>query len=302
MAGASSVDFTICFDRKNKHRVLYKDRDISSRIFNFSDQTILVSDSMGKQAVKEQKRAVKSKKQEPVVETEVPSEEEDIGEVEAGMDDEMSSEESEEESEESEDEKEQDEEEDEKEDEESEEDSEVEKSEGDSASEGDSEEESDYNDDIPKKKKRKVDEDGSQAFTKAFDSIMGSKLKAYKRKAPIMARNKLVQKQLDSDKLELKAKRELLSEKKRLQDKHRVKNLLPTAEDSNVRELIENEKKLKKIAQKGVVRLFNAVLSTQVRSTQDISKEKVGQVKKQELFNEMSKEKFLDLVQSAGKS
>lgn len=165
-----------------------------------------------------------------------------------------------------------------------------------------SEDDSDIPDDIPKKKKRKLDEDGSQAFTNAFNSIMGSKLKAYKRKAPIMARNKSVQKQLESEKLELKAKRELLSERKQLHDKHRVKNLLPTGESDNVRQVIENEKRLKKVAQKGVVRLFNAVLSTQVRSTQAINKEQAGQVKKQELFNEMSKEKFLDLVQSAGKS
>lgn len=162
--------------------------------------------------------------------------------------------------------------------------------------------EDELEDKIPKKKKRKVDEDGSQAFTNAFSSIMGSKLKAYKRKAPIMARNKTVQKQLESEKLELKAKRELLSERKQLHDRHRVKNLLPTGETENVRQILEHEKHLKKLAQKGVVRLFNAVLASQVRSTQAVSKEQAGQVKKQELFNEMSKEKFLDLVQSAGKS
>lgn len=166
-----------------------------------------------------------------------------------------------------------------------------------SDSDGDSDENSDSDDDIPKKKKRKTD-DGSASFASAVTSIVASKLKAYDRTAPIMARNKVVMKKLESDKLEAQAKRALLAEKKLLYDKHRVKNLLPT--DENVREILEHEKKLKKTAQKGVVKLFNAILATQVKTTQAISQEKVGEVKKEELFNEMSKEKFLDMVQSAG--
>lgn len=155
-------------------------------------------------------------------------------------------------------------------------------------------------DSVPKKKKRKTD-DGSQQFANAFNAILGSKLKAHKRNDPIMARSKNVQKQLDSAKLEAKAKRQLLAEKKTLQDRHRVKNLLPSAsEPERVRSMIEEEKKLKKVAQKGVVRLFNAVLLTQVKTSQEISGEKVGAVRKEELINEVSKEQFLDLVQAAG--
>lgn len=151
---------------------------------------------------------------------------------------------------------------------------------------------------LPKKKKKKQD-DGSESFASAFENIIGSRLKAYDRDAPIMARNKTPMKQLESDKLEAKAKRAILAEKKQLQDKHRIKNLLPSSEEpEKVRRIIDHERKLKKTAQKGVVRLFNAVLSTQVRTNQSINKEQAGQTKKQELFNEMSKEKFLDLVQS----
>lgn len=158
-------------------------------------------------------------------------------------------------------------------------------------------------DELPKLKKKKNLDDGSESFANAFNSIIGSRLKAYDRKDPILVRNKRTLKKLESDKLEAKAKKLLLKEKKELQDKHRIKNLLPSADKPElVRDIIENERKMKKTAQKGVVRLFNAVLSTQIKTNQHMSGEKVGQTKKEELMNEISKEKFLDLVQAAGKS
>ncbi|KAG2732933.1 hypothetical protein G9P44_003923 [Scheffersomyces stipitis] len=178
-----------------------------------------------------------------------------------------------------------------------------------SADDDENEEESDdenedEDDSFPTKMKKKKNlDDGSESFATALNAIVGSKLKAYDRKDPILARNKVTLKKLESDKLENKAKRALLSEKKQLQDKHRVRNILPSAsEPEKVREIIQSERQLKKVAQKGVVRLFNAVLSTQIRTNQEVSKEKVGQTKKEELMNEISKEKFLDLVQAAGQS
>ena len=180
--------------------------------------------------------------------------------------------------------------------------SESEASESESASDAESEAESgsESDSDAMPKKKRKTG-DGSQEFANAFNAIIGSKLKAHRRNDPIMARSKNVQKQLDSAKLEAKAKKQLLAEKKALHDSHRVKNLLPSAnEPEKVRSMIEDEKKLKKVAQRGVVRLFNAVLSTQIKTTQEVSGEKVGLVRKEELLNEVSKEQFLDLVQAAG--
>lgn len=169
-------------------------------------------------------------------------------------------------------------------------------SEGEDESEDESDEEN-----IPKLKKKKNLDDGSESFSNAFSAIIGSRLKAYDRNDPILARNKTTLKKLESDKLEAKAKKLLLSEKKQLHDKHRVKNLLPSADEpEKVRDLIGHEKKLKKVAQRGVVRLFNAVLSTQIKTNQQISGEKVGQTQKEELMNEISKEKFLDLVQAAG--
>lgn len=158
-------------------------------------------------------------------------------------------------------------------------------------------------DEIPKIKKKKNLDDGSESFANAFNAIVGSRLKAYNRKDPILTKNKTTLKKLESDKLEAKAKRLILSEKKQVHDKHRVKNLLPSAsEPEKVRTIIQNERQLKKVAQKGVVRLFNAVLSTQIKTNEELGQEKVGQTKKEELMNEISKEKFLDLVQAAGQS
>lgn len=173
-----------------------------------------------------------------------------------------------------------------------------------SSSDDEAASESDYDDEnVPKLKKKKNLDDGSELFANAFSAIVGSRLKAYDRKNPILARSKKSLKKLESDKLEAKAKRLMNAEKKDQMDKCRVKNLLPSADKpEKVREVIEKEKNMKKIAQRGVVRLFNAVLSTQVKTNQDISKEKVGLTRKNELMNEILKEKFLDLVQAAGET
>ncbi|KAF3989896.1 hypothetical protein FT663_02466 [Candidozyma haemuli var. vulneris] len=156
-------------------------------------------------------------------------------------------------------------------------------------------------DEFPLRKKKKTSNDGGDQFASAFNAIIGSKLKAYDRKDPILARNKSTLKKLESDKLEKKAKRELLAEKRQIQDKVRVRNLLPAAsEPEKVREIIEKEKKLKKVAQRGVVKLFNAVLATQVKTKEEMGKTKVSSGKQEEMLNELSKSKFLDLVKAAG--
>lgn len=158
-------------------------------------------------------------------------------------------------------------------------------------------------DSFPTKRKKKTGDDGNETFATAFNAILGSKLKAYDRNDPILARNKSHLKKLESDKLESKAKRLILAEKKEMHDKQRVRNLLPNADEpEKVRQALERERAMKKVAQKGVVKLFNVVLATQVKTNQEISREHVGQTKKEELMTEISKNKFLDLVKAAGQS
>ncbi|ONH79162.1 Ribosomal RNA-processing protein 15 [Saccharomyces cerevisiae] len=177
------------------------------------------------------------------------------------------------------------------------------------AEEDDEEEEED--DDFPRKKKSKNSkhDDGSTGFSAAVNAILSSHLKAYDRKDPIMARNKKVLKQSESEKLEYKAKKALLAEKKKLLGKARKTDIIPIAsgEDrsENIRKVLEKETALRKIAQKGAVKLFNAILATQVKTEKEVS-ENLSEIKnkeeKKELITEVSKEKFLDLVKAAAGS
>lgn len=177
------------------------------------------------------------------------------------------------------------------------------------AEDDDDDEEED--DDFPRKKKSKNSkhDDGSTGFSAAVNAILSSHLKAYDRKDPIMARNKKVLKQSESEKLEYKAKKALLAEKKKLLGKARKTDIIPIAsgEDrsENIRKVLEKETALRKIAQKGAVKLFNAILATQVKTEKEVS-ENLSEIKnkeeKKELITEVSKEKFLDLVKAAAGS
>ncbi|CAI4824664.1 BAH_G0055970.mRNA.1.CDS.1 [Saccharomyces cerevisiae] len=178
-----------------------------------------------------------------------------------------------------------------------------------SDAEEDDEEEED--DDFPRKKKSKNSkhDDGSTGFSAAVNAILSSHLKAYDRKDPIMARNKKVLKQSESEKLEYKAKKALLAEKKKLLGKARKTDIIPIAsgEDrsENIRKVLEKETALRKIAQKGAVKLFNAILATQVKTEKEVSENLSGiknKEEKKELITEVSKEKFLDLVKAAAGS
>ncbi|CCF56956.1 hypothetical protein KAFR_0B06600 [Kazachstania africana CBS 2517] len=168
-------------------------------------------------------------------------------------------------------------------------------------------EESDDN--FPRKKKSKMSkhDDGSADFSSAVNAILSSHLKAYNRKDPIMARNKKVIKASENDKLEAQAKKALQAEKKKRLNKARKVDIIPTVSDETnsgeqIREILEKEAKLRKIAQKGVVKLFNAILSTQVKTEKEVN-ENFHDIKNQndrkQLVTEVSKEKFLDLVKAA---
>ncbi|SCU94869.1 LAME_0F09692g1_1 [Lachancea meyersii CBS 8951] len=182
----------------------------------------------------------------------------------------------------------------------------------DSSEDEESNYEDDEDDDFPRKKKAKLSKhnDGSSGFSTAINAILGSHLKAHDRKDPIMARKKNASKKLESDKLEAKAKRAMLAEKKKLLNKSRTKDIIPTISaetdsGAEIREVLEKERRLRKIAQKGVVKLFNAILSTQVKTERD-GAEKLSDIKnrteKKDMLTDLSKEKFLDLVKAAGDS
>lgn len=163
------------------------------------------------------------------------------------------------------------------------------------------EDDSESEDDFPTKRQKRKAGDDAGAFASAFNAIVGSKLKAHNRKDPILARNKSTQKKLESDKLDAKARRLILKEKKATQDRHRNKNLLDNSEEpGKLREALEQEKKLRKTAQKGVVKLFNAILATQTQAALGEAEAEGSNKKKEAHVTEVSKNTFLDLVKAAG--
>ncbi|KAF1996477.1 Rrp15p-domain-containing protein [Amniculicola lignicola CBS 123094] len=172
------------------------------------------------------------------------------------------------------------------------------------ASEGSSLSETSTNN--PRKVKKRND---PEAFATSMSKILGTKLTSQKRSEPILSRSKSAQdtnKSLADHKLTVKAHRSLLADKKASQEKGRVKDVLGLRqEEVSTAEIIAAEKKLRRTAQKGVIKLFNAVRAAQVKA-EDAEKEAkkkgvVGMGKREEEIKEMSKQGFLDMISGGGK-
>ncbi|ELR03611.1 hypothetical protein VC83_09326 [Pseudogymnoascus destructans] len=153
------------------------------------------------------------------------------------------------------------------------------------------------------------------AFATSMSKILGSKLSTSKRSDPVLSRsvNALqASKEITDQALEKKAKQKLREEKRQAMDKGRVKDVLgaSTAFDAankeegepiaTVQQIMEEEKRLRKTAQRGVVRMFNAVRSAQIKGEQAAKyarqKGLVGHGRREEKVNEMSKQGFLALI------
>ena len=62
---------------------------------------------------------------------------------------------------------------------------------------------------------------------------------------------------------------------------------------------IEYERSMKKTAQRGVIKLFNAIRASQIKAEQALSQVKgVSRGEKEEKIKEMSREGFLNLIKS----
>ncbi|KAI4173374.1 MAG: hypothetical protein LQ343_002906 [Gyalolechia ehrenbergii] len=155
------------------------------------------------------------------------------------------------------------------------------------------------------------------AFATSISSILTTKLPTATRTDPVLARSSsahAVNTEIREALLEKRARQQLRAEKKALLEKGRVKDvLLGTAIGENAEEqreegaagkVMEEEKRLKKTAQRGVVKLFNAVRMAQVRGEEAkkeaVAKGVVGAKRREEKVGEMSKKGFLELVASGG--
>jgi hypothetical protein len=147
------------------------------------------------------------------------------------------------------------------------------------------------------------------AFATSISKILSSKLTSTKRSDPVLSRSVTAQsisKNLADSKLEAKARSKLRADRKLALEKGRVRDVLglETTEESTAA-IMETERKLKKTAQRGVVKLFNAVREAQRRGEEARVVARVegtvGIGRREEKVSEMSKQGFLDLISSGGK-
>jgi hypothetical protein len=183
-----------------------------------------------------------------------------------------------------------------------------------SDSQGDEDEDSDTNSNPNLIKKRKRND--PEAFATSMSKILSSKLSTSKRSDPVLSRSvNAIQagKEITDLALEKKAKQKMKDDKRIALDKGRVKDVLgaSTAFDAqneregvSVQRTMELEKRLRKTAQRGVVKLFNAVRAAQVKGEEATREAKlkgiVGQGRREEKVNEMSKKGFLELIAGGG--
>ncbi|KAL1957013.1 hypothetical protein VTO42DRAFT_6390 [Malbranchea cinnamomea] len=146
------------------------------------------------------------------------------------------------------------------------------------------------------------------AFSTSISKILSTKLPTSARADPLLSRSKeavKVTSELANEKLEARARAKLRAEKKEELERGRVKDVLGV-ERGEAGPVAEQEKKLRKIAQRGVVKLFNAVRAAQVRGEEVAREERqkrtiVGMGEREKLVNEVSKQSFLELINGKGK-
>lgn len=114
----------------------------------------------------------------------------------------------------------------------------------------------------PSKKRKRND---PKAFALSMNKILGSHLTTKSRSDPVLVRSKAKAQVVDENKLEAKARRVLVAQRRLELEKGRVRDVLPRVDNGEVSVVLEREKALRKIAQRGVVKLFNAVRAAQVQ-------------------------------------
>ncbi|KAF2705794.1 Rrp15p-domain-containing protein [Pleomassaria siparia CBS 279.74] len=157
----------------------------------------------------------------------------------------------------------------------------------------------------PRKVKKRND---PEAFATSISRILSTKLTTQKRSEPILSRSKTAQdtnKSLLDHKLTQKAHRQVLAEKKAAQEKGHVKDVLGLENSqTSTAAITAQEKQLRRTAQKGVIKLFNAVRAAQVKGEQAEKEARqkgvVGMSKREENVKEMSKQGFLEQITNSG--
>ncbi|KAL2269013.1 hypothetical protein VTJ83DRAFT_3859 [Remersonia thermophila] len=169
------------------------------------------------------------------------------------------------------------------------------------------------------------------AFAESMSKMLSSKLPASRRADPIVARSAAAAeraRQAADSALEAKARKRLREQRRLALEKGRVRDVLVAStrrtlnletgevvevpdeeaarggEPATTAEILAQEKRLRKVAQRGVVKLFNAVRAAQVKAHEAERAARregiVGMKRKEEKVTEMSRKGFLDLIASGG--
>ena len=165
-------------------------------------------------------------------------------------------------------------------------------------------------DDVPTASEKKPSKrNDPSAFANSLSKILSTKLSTTKRSDPMLARSADAQSSARAaadSALDLRARRHLKEQKLRALEKGRVRDVMAPEEGTNrsAADVLGEERRLRKVAQRGVVKLFNAVRAAQVKAGEAERKGReeriIGIGKREERVNEMSKKGFLDLIASGG--
>ena len=152
------------------------------------------------------------------------------------------------------------------------------------------------------KKKSTTKRNDPAAFSTSITKILSTKLPQSARHDPLLSRSSAAHTTATAasqSRLEARAKAQLRAQRKADLDRNRVTDVLGL-EGGYAGEVAEEEKRLRKIAQRGVVKLFNAVRAAQVRSEEALKEERekgtAGRKEREEKAKEMSKQGFLELI------
>ncbi|KAJ5908917.1 hypothetical protein N7495_001599 [Penicillium taxi] len=139
-------------------------------------------------------------------------------------------------------------------------------------------------------------------FSTSISKILSTKLPTSARADPVLSRSRIAAKATDefaNEQLDKAARANMRAEKKEELDRGRVRDVMGI-ERGIAGPVAEDEKRLRKMAQRGVVKLFNAVRAAQVRGEEAAMVERrkgtVGLGEREKAVNEVSKQGFLELI------
>lgn len=140
------------------------------------------------------------------------------------------------------------------------------------------------------------------AFSTSISKILSTKLPTSARADPVLSRSKGASQtttDFADEKLDRQARAKLRAEKKEELDRGRIRDVMGI-ERGQAGAVAEKEKRLRKVGQRGVVKLFNAVRAAQVRGEEAVKQERkkgtIGMGEREKAANEVSKQGFLELI------